>query len=623
MSILETLTNALFGRILKEENVDKQEKKPEQRIVPGENIVAEVDKTNILSFVNSIYNYAYQVKKQHIEIWDTVWAYYNNQYDFSQKASWQSKMFTTKFNASIKTFLTIVKRSVMGTKKFFSVQGIGNESKQKQLNVERLLEYWISKTNFRHELTKSIIAGLLSNLCILKCYWNNGIQIECVDPYLITLDPTGRNKFVIHQIKLDFYDVKRMAEKGVFDINEVNQIQEDFVRAEIEYKEAQRRGETDVQRPSFRKEVEIMEYYGDVFDNTGNLLLENVIITIANGSRVLRVVPNPYPIRPFFIAPLNYKPFSVYHKNFYEDVIRSGLVEEMAKTLNGIVDGHLFSIAKAFELNIDVIYDPEEIKSGISPGKVFKRIGGSVEPMVREINIGNISQQNLAVYEILSREFQNATAITEFIMGMPTAKGRPTATEVMYKSQQAVNTLQDISADLENYLIAPLLEFMFDLIMKYQTDFSDAELQEFLGDHLDYYMDFQTFKDKYLNGVYKFKIQGLSSTMLRMQLVEKISMLLTLLQANPLLASRLNWQQLLYKILEGLELDPTEILMPAQETSGPEQPVIPTSPQPPTTPVIPPITLETPTATTPPNVPVMPEEVDAVEKMPVEETEFF
>ena len=569
MNLFQILTDTIFGRTEEPEKETVEKKKVEQQVILGEDISTQVDKTKILSFVNQIYNYSYQVKKQYMSTWDKVWEFYNNQYDFSNKASWQAKLFTTKFNASVKTFLTIVKRTVLGTKKFFTVQGVGKESKLKQLNVERLLEYWISKTNFRYEFTKSIIAGLLSNLCILKCYWNNGVQIECCDPYYVTLDPTGRNKFIIHQMKLDYYDVKRLAEKGVYDINEVNLIQEDYVREELEYNEKKRRGETQVAKPVFRKEVEIMEYYGDVFDELGNIVLENVIITIANGQHILRIVPNPYPIQPFFITPLSFKPFSVYHKNFYEDVINSGLLNEMSRVLNGIIDGHLFSIAKAFEVNVDLVLNPEEIKSGISPGKVLKRIGGSAEPLIREIAVGNISQQNLAVYEILSREFQNATAITEFIMGMPTARGRPTATEVMYKAQQSINTLQDITTDLENYLITPLLEFMFDLIMKYQTDFSDAELQEFLGDHLDYYLDYQTFKDRYLRGQYKFKVNGLSSSMLRVQLVEKISVLLNLLQINPNWAQAIDFHQLLYKILEGLDLDPTEILKPTQQETVP------------------------------------------------------
>lgn len=389
----------------------------------------------------------------------------------------------------------------------------------------------------------------------------------------MTLDPTGRNKFIIHQIKLDYYDVKKMAEKGVYDMAAVENIQEDFVRMELEYREKLKKGDI-AKKPSFRKEVEIMEYYGDVFDEYGNIIAENVIVTIANEKYILRIVPNPYPIRPFFIAPLSFKPFSVYHKNFYEDVVNSGLVNEMSRVLNGIVDGHLFSIAKSFEVNIDVVYDPEELKSGIAPGKVFKRISGLPEQMIREINIGNISQQNLAVYEILSREFQNATAITEFLMGLPTSRGRPTATEVMYKSQQSINTIQDISTDLENYLISPLLEFMFDLIMKYQNDFTDAELQEFLGDHIDYNMDVLIFKQKYLSGRYKFVVNGLSSTLLRSQIVEKISVLLQLLQANPNWLQQINFERLLYKILEGLDLDPTEILLPTKQEQ-PQQEITP------------------------------------------------
>lgn len=572
-NLFEQLTNLFFGQEEQKEQI--KEKKVEQRVIPGEDITAEVDKQQVVNFVQQMYNYAYSVKKQYMSVWDKVWDLYNNRYDFSKKASWQSKMYTTKFNASIKTFLTILKRTILGTKKFFSVQGIGKESKTKQLNVERIIEYWLTKTNFRYEFTKSIMAGLLSNLCILKCYWNDGVQIECCDPYYVTLDPTGRNKFIIHQIKLDYYDVKRLAEKGVYDIDVVNKIQEHYSREELEYKERLRRGEQNVPLPQFRKEVEIMEYYGDVFDNLGNLILENVIITIANNQYLLRIVPNPYPIRPFFIAPITFKPFSVYHKNFYEDVVMSGLVEEMSRTLNGIIDGHLFSIAKAFEINVDVIYDPEEIKSGIAPGKTFKRVSGLADRMIQEISIGNLSQQNLAVYEILSREFQNATAITEFIMGLPTSRGRPTATEVMYKSQQSINTIQDIATDLEYYLITPLLEFVFDLIMKYQTDFTDAELQEFLGDHLDYNFDYTLFKEKYLRGRYKFKVNGLSSTLLRVQIVEKISMLLQLLQANPNWAQMINFNQLLYKILEGLDLDPTEILVPHQQEQPVEQPVTP------------------------------------------------
>lgn len=562
MNILQQLTNMFLGGDLEKE---QKEKDIEQKIVPGENIVENYEKEKIVDFVKKIYDYSFNVKKQYMATWNKVWEYFNNQYDTSKKADWQAKMFTTKFNASVKTFLTIFKRTIMGTKKFFSVQGVGRESKSKQLNVERLIEYWITKTNFRYEMTKAIMCGLLSNLCILKAYWNNGVQIECCDPYYVTLDPTGRNKFIIHQIQLDYFDVKKLAEKGVYDISVVNQIQEDFVRQELEYIERLKKGETEIKKPNFRKEVEIMEYYGDIFDEFGNIIAENVIITIANEKYLLRIVENPYKIKPFFIAPLCFKPFSVYHKNFYEDVINSNLLEEMSRVLNGIIDGHLFSIAKAFELNIDVVYDPEEIKSGIAPGKVLKRIGGMPEPMIREIQIGNVSQQNLAVYEILSREFQNATAITEFIMGMPTSRGRPTATEVMYKSQQSINTIQDIATDLENYLISPLLEFVFDLVMKYQTDFTDAELQEFLGDHLDYYLDYQLFKEKYLRGVYKFRVNGLSSTLLRTQIVEKVSVLLQLLQANPNWIQKINFEQLLYKVIEGLDLDPTEILLPTQQ----------------------------------------------------------
>jgi len=568
VNLLDAVTQ-IFGKPAIEQEVEPSQK-IENKIVPGEEIL-NIDENKVIHIFKQVYQHAYNVKKNHIIVWDKVWALFNNQYDFSQKADWQAKAYTTKFNGAIRTLMAILKRSVLGAKKIFSVEGIGYESKLKQANVENLLYYWFYKSNFRHEFTKSLMAGVLSSLTILKAYWNNGIKMEACDPYDITLDPTGRNKFIIHRIKMDLYDVQKLANEGVYNAEKVALIKEGFVRAELEYKEKLRRNEPGATPPPFRKEVEIMEYYGDLFDEDGSLIQENVIITIANDNHLLRIVKNPYPIKPFFIYPLYFVPFSVYHKGFFEDVVTAGLIDEMSRVLNGIIDGHLFSIAKAFELNVDIVVDPEEIQSGIYPGKTIKRTGFSNERLIQEVNVGNISQQNLAVYEMLAREFQNATSITEFIMGMPTSRGRPTATEVMQKTQQTMSALEDNVRDLEQYLIVPLLGFVFDLIIKYQDDFTNAQLQEFLGPKLDYTLTLEQFKEKYLSGQYEFRVNGISQTLLKQQTVEKIALLFQLLQANPIWASKLDLDRLLYKILESLDLDPTELII--EQQGGQEQQV--------------------------------------------------
>src|SRR3989337_2715495 len=61
--------------------------------------------------------------------WDENWALFQNQFDFSDKAEWQSKAFLPKTRTTVRTAAAILKRSLVA-KRFFIVQGDNEPSKR-------------------------------------------------------------------------------------------------------------------------------------------------------------------------------------------------------------------------------------------------------------------------------------------------------------------------------------------------------------------------------------------------------------------------------------------------------------------------------------------------------------
>lgn len=540
-------------------------------------------------------------------VWDRSWGLYNNSYDFAGKASWQSKNFIPRINMTVRSATFMVKKALLGPTKPFTIEGRGDFGKMIAYYADRIIMDHLEEAKYVTTVTDSLHAGLLSSLMVLKVYpvyvtedsvyWTDPtpkptlsvnspiktvqykklkIRIDAVDPYKVHLDPTGQKKYIIHDIDMDLYDLVEIAKdrSNGYDYDEVMKIQEDFTKAcandnpsnSSEYRAGQSE-DASVQRRA--RTVFVQEYWGDIWTTDGRLVARNCVFAVANKKYLIRppvinTLPDKQNPPPFIVSPVIRKPFSVWHQGFAEVV--SGLQIMMTELMNLMLDANLFSSAKAFEVDIDQVFDPLEFAQGIAPGKTFKKRGGgfNTAPMIKEISIGQVAQQSLAIFSTLDKEFQNGVGLNEFAMASAPRGGRTTATEVLEKSQSATTFMEEIARTAEETLLEPLVDKIFHYIAEYQINFEDPSMLELFGaeeaSKLAIFMRNPAFRRAMHSAPIKCKARGLSSSMGKLRDLEKLSTLSRMLQPYPELQQQIDPQKIMRKILESMGWYPQDVL---------------------------------------------------------------
>lgn len=557
--------------------------------------------------------------------WDRSWNLYNNVYDFSTKAAWQSKNSVPRINMAVRTAVFMVKKALIGPLRTFHVDGYGEFGKLAACYIDKLVQHHLDDANFVTNITDSLHAGLLSSLMVLKVYpvyeddtevklfdprsmpvsSMNGpiitrkfkrlkMRIDPVDPYHIHLDPSGGNRYKIQDMTMDLYSFKKLAEQpgSGYDMEVVKQIIESYApqtstdgdKSQDELRAGQM---PDTKEPPSRKTVVLKEYWGDIWDKQGQLIAENCTYVIANNKYLVKKpIKNKLPGGdPYIVSPIVRKPFSVWHQGFVETV--AGLQVMMTELLNLIIDANFFASAKAFEVDIDMVYDPNEFIDGIYPGKTFKKRGGgfSQSPMIREINIGNVAQQALPIYQALDREFGSGVGVNEFTMpGNRSSGSRTTATEVMAKDQSSSGFMEEVAKTIEEGVIVPLLDKVLHYMIEYQINFTDPYLTELLGADeamkLEVLMGNPGFRMAMHKAPIKFRAKGLSTMVARFREFDKILMFGKTILQNPQTLQYIDMKKFLDKAVEAMGWYPTDILLDREIPKQAPMPQFPSMPLP-------------------------------------------
>lgn len=564
------------------------------------------------------------------KIWDKIWELYNNKYDFTEKMAWQSKGIIPKLPTAAKSASAFLKRSLIRARTFFTVRTDKQEYKPIIPAIIKNIMAQLRKCKFVNNFVESLNGALLASLMIFKVYWEpagsgqdisnvsevaggtelskekpqgaigkffemlgvtmgDGASIKLkegvlrvvpIDPYDFLLDPTGRQEYCIHVYKMELYKLKKLAKNksNKYDIEVVNQIEGGFLQQTEEYEKAKRENRNP-KTLSVRKEVLLKEFWGNLVDSSGKLIKSNCTWTTINDTHVLRKpIDNEFLHGkwPFVYGPLLRKAFSVYHKGFFEDGY--SLAISITDIFNIASDTNKFASINAFEIDVDMIHDPEQLKTGIYPGKVIKKSSGGLNlPLIREIGLGKINPQNLRLYQEADREWQNSNGLTEFLMGKPASRGRPTATEVVEKGKQAGMLIEDLALDIEDYVFIPLLEMIFAVLIQYQRDFSDLRIAGFSNEVITFMESLAYLSDEekrvlFKDRIFEFETRGMSGVIRKAGEFQKIIQFLGTVKEIPAIAQRLNLDYFITNLVESMEWDPQEVLLPAQGQQ-PQQPV--------------------------------------------------
>lgn len=524
----------------------------------------------------------------HKRNWDINWKLFNNDYDFSQKAPWQSKNFVATVPTLIRGMKYFIKSALVQAGDFFTVnfpeiKGTPFEDSAK-IWGQKILRKVLDDNRFSSVISEGVALSLLESLLVLKAVpvGNSGVSITNESAYNIILDPTGRNRWLIHTIQTDYDLVLEKAEQGHYDVDEVKKAIEEFTKQPEATEDALRKAQQPAATTSmpYRKECVINEFYGDIIGCDGELVMKAASFSVLNEKYLIR---KPFPIKealehgrtPVVIAAVNPKPKSVYHQALISDI--SGLANMATELLNLTLDTNLMNMARAFELDVDQVVDPADLQGGIFPGKTFKRrvkSGKPDSPMVRAIDIKGPSQTDFVLFESVKNQIQSdAGFFNEFRMGALAQRpgGRATAREVSERSNMTSTSMRSLAEEIEEQAIVPLLEMVWSNLLQYFTDYKQLEgiLPKPVIDLLEYNTEGLSL---IFGKAAQFEVKGMSGVLQRYEELEKMQSFAGMLKGFPQVLPMLQPKNILETVISNFGWDRDKWMKSDEELQALMQP---------------------------------------------------
>jgi hypothetical protein len=182
-------------------------------------------------------------------------------------------------------------------------------------------------------------------------------------------DPTGRGLYEIHRTYRDLHEVIEMAESGEYEPDAVAELADSYVDYAVDRDLEHETDQPPANHPQFRKQVELLEFWGTILDSDGSVAHRNVRCTVANDRFLIRKPePNPYwhQESPFVVAPLLRVPFSVFHKALFDHAVRLNLAQN--EIFNLILDGGIGSVWGVRQVHENLIANIADFADGIPQG---------------------------------------------------------------------------------------------------------------------------------------------------------------------------------------------------------------------------------------------------------------
>lgn len=485
----------------------------------------------LASYVTTWRNQLRMTRTDQYSVWNECWALYRGVQDFSDKDTWMSKISLPKPWAVVKQATSTIKRLLSSSRQPWSLEAYNEDDQLQQIRTSRmtrLTKVFMDKADFLAAFSEGLECGFIMGLGVWKLWWGltpristkvepvapNPIQgyadvppgfpgtgkqivqeeslegrlfIKAVDPYKFFWLPGSKlNQWVgtIEDIEIPKWKLQEMADAGIFDAGLVAGLQPMKID-EIERQNTLRFNE----RPSPNNGpssatglIKLTEFYGPVVIG-GRLIERNGHIIIANDSVILLAQPNKFwHKKPPYIA---YSPLSVPFRT--EGV---GLIEQtaainkaMSRLANMSVDTLAFRLLPLMEVVVDAYENPEDLETGIVPGKLLRRNMSypTQAQGITPVQFEDISQGSIAVAAQLDRAAQEGALVSEIQQGLPRFRGVQTASEIEIKQANQETFFGAMAADIEQGAVKPMVEMANDLVFQFIDTTSDPRVASILG----------------------------------------------------------------------------------------------------------------------------------------------
>jgi hypothetical protein len=381
--------------------------------------------------------------------------------------------------------------------------------------------------------------------------------LRAVDPYNFYWLPGSKlNRWVgtIEDIEIPKWELIKMADAGVFPREKIDRLQS--MRIDERYKMSNLRfAETVMTQNGPNSDTavcKLTEYYGPiVFD--GKIVKEFAHVILGNDSTVLVYQDNPFlHQKPPYIAfsPLSL-PFRTEGVGLIENV--RFIDKALSQIANLSVDTLMFRLLPLFEVAVEAFENPEDLETGIVPGKMLrKNLGNAGIAGIRPVEFQDISGGTTQVAAMLDRAHQEGALISDIAEGLPRWKGQQTATESSLLQQQSESFMGGMAADIEKEAIEPLVTMAMDLIFQFIDTANDPRVASILGVGSDVLNGMSREEViELIQGDYKVKSVGITGQLMKAEMLQNLVQLMNLIGQNPQAwLPYINQDALLRRILE-------------------------------------------------------------------------
>lgn len=487
-------------------------------------------------------------------------AAFRGEFDFTAKVEGQSSESLPKVTTAVESFAAFIRQGLAQFGEWFRVE-MPEDPHLSPPQVSAILKEYLREMpdgvggvkSIEQVISDGAKIGALDSLVIFKVHGAKrpagtppGIKLRVPEQWRLSIDavpiedyypdPTTRRLYEIHRKQVDLFEVKKMAEAGVYDKREVGRLTAAAAALAAD-KASLARDEGREAAPSGRAVVEVMECYGTLVDFEGECVGENHHAVIANDSWLLR---KPRPIEqwcgaPFAVGPLTRVPHSVWHRAPMDHV--SALNQALNELYNLIFDAGISAVHGVKEIRLNWLEDATAIAGGIAPQQTIA-INDTAPPGVSAINItptGRLPGEVLGLLALVEREILEAAMTNELkIGGLPPKQ--VLATEII-QSQAATSTL--LSAVLSEYdeVLSTTLTKAWQLIMQNARDLRIGTVVRAIGEERARALSAMDDEERYRRYVKDTQVivTGISGVGQKSQELHKLLAVLGALRSDPLL----------------------------------------------------------------------------------------
>jgi hypothetical protein len=532
---------------------------------------------------------------------------YHLKQDWSYKNKGQSREFLPKMAMAVEQAANFIQQGLVDIGEWFRVEtlpGVNEDGLRiKTKDIYLILEKQLQKAGFNLRINEASKLGLIGSLMIAKVsgkYVNkpiyraetelkNGsfkkklikkedkvwqLEISLVRQEDYYPDPTGRGLYEIQDLYMDYYELLALAsgKNAIYDLDEVKKLSgSSDSDVDNDSNKARETGLVSINNSGYRKQIKISEIWGNILDEEGNLLHENVVCTIANDQYVIqKPTPNPFwhSESPFVTFSILSVPHSPWGKALMD--APAMLNKAYNEMFNLVLDGGMMSVHGIKQLRKNWLDDESQVEEGIEPGTTLL-VNNACPPggqVLERVDTATVPSDGMNVLNLLNQEHHAASMTNDLRMGVASFRAVK-ATEVVEANQTMTSMFtgmaKNIEGDEKSGFITPILQKAWKVCAQNMNDFDSNEMKALLGDKKVNLILAMGKEELFAETVQscRFRTFGISATLNKQKDFTKLTAMLQTVSQNETLTEafiqKYDFTKLLDEIMKALDINPFKI----------------------------------------------------------------